>query len=87
MKLEPSDIEALDDQTVEALRKRLGLDTDQLTRTTPYSLKEAANLLNTSTETLRVRVHAGKIGRVPNIGSIRIPASEMNRLLKGETAA
>ena len=47
----------------------------------PLSLSEAAKELGVSRETIRLAVHAGKVKRVPGISAIRIPASEITRLL------
>lgn len=81
MKLEVRDIESMDDDAIEALAARLGVR--QSRRTSPWTLAEAARELGVSRETLRLRIHAGEIARVPNIGALRIPAREMERLLEG----
>lgn len=47
-----------------------------------YKISEAAPLLKISGESIRLQMLAGTIARVPSIGQYRIPAWEMDRLLK-----
>jgi len=47
----------------------------------PRTVIEAAEQLNVSEHTIYTRVKAGTIRKVPDIGVIRIPAEEIERLL------
>ena len=48
----------------------------------PLTKAEAAHALRISTRTIDRRLKAGLIKTVPDIGAIRIPLSEIDRLLK-----
>lgn len=45
------------------------------------SVAQAAHALNISPDSVRRRVAAGIIRRIPNMGSVRIPSTEIKRLL------
>ena len=46
----------------------------------PYTKEEAAKALRLSVRTIERRLEAGTILKIPNVGAVRIPASEIERL-------
>ena len=60
---------------------RIERPTAAVTRRTPYTVPEAAELLGVSKDTIYRMVAAGRLGRVPGSAVVRIPAGEMERLL------
>jgi len=50
----------------------------------PRTVAQAAKELNVSARTVYMRIQAGTIRRVPDIGAIRVPAAEIERLLSEE---
>lgn len=82
MKLE---IELTDDQVTaiaSAVAEKLG---SRPKRSEPYPLKDAAEALGWGVNTLRRRVNAGQVKRVPHITKIMIPAAEIERLQEGRS--
>jgi len=51
-------------------------------RTRAYTIAELASGLGVSKETVRNRIHAGQIPRVPGIGAIRVPAAAARALIE-----
>lgn len=49
----------------------------------PLTKKEAAAALKVSVKTIERRIDAGVITTVPDIGAVRIPLAEIERLQKG----
>lgn len=49
--------------------------------TKPVSPAELAELIGVSEDTIRRRIDAGLIKKVPDIGRVKIPVSEVDRLL------
>lgn len=50
----------------------------------PLTKKEAAAALKVSVKTIERRIAAGVITTVPDIGAVRIPLAEIERLQKGK---
>jgi excisionase family DNA binding protein len=46
-----------------------------------YTVAEAARVLGVTTETVRRRVKAGILPTIPGLGTTRIPAAHLDRLL------
>jgi len=75
----------LTDDQVDAIAARVAArmaEAPQRTRR-PFTLREAAAEIGVSYETLRLRVRAGTVRRVPGIGKVLIPADEVARLIEG----
>ena len=53
----------------------------RFSKTAPLSVKEAAQALGVGTDSIRTRIKAGIIRVVPDIGIIRVPQAETDRLL------
>ena len=64
---------------------RIERPTAAVTRRTPYTVPEAAELLGVSRDTVYRMVAAKRLGRVPGSAVVRIPAGEMERVLSGKS--
>ena len=72
---------ALTEAQMDALAERMVAKNRGDQEPNSYTVEEAAEKLRISVKTVRRRVEAGRIARIPGIGRVRIPRAEMQRLL------
>ena len=64
------------------LARLIAAETSPIDRIKPYTAEEAAAALNISITTVYSRVKSGMLPSIPNLGRVRIPAKEMEKILK-----
>jgi len=71
----------LSESAMDELAERIAAKLRETPNNKPLTPKQASDALGVSLSTIHIRVRAGLIRKIPDIGAIRIPRSEIRRLL------